>query len=239
MKNGPGTFVVVDGMDGSGKSTVIEMLKLELIAELFDVVTTREIGGTPIAEALRKLCFQTRPDEPLNSSAQTLMAFAARLQHTEHVILPAVQSGKLVLSDRYSSSTHVYQGILRREKALVNALESEFKGCGMVLDPDIYIYLNPKPEIAYARGVTREGLDNDAFKKNEQQARAIHAAYEVVFSRIRQQKQSTVLEIDTGCSMEELREKIKAVAKAIAAVSAIRVPAILMQQRARLNALKF
>ena len=238
MKQYPGMFVVVDGMDGSGKSTFVEMLKKELEYELVDVVKTREIGGTPIAEELRKLCFQTRADESVGSAAQTLMSFAARLQHTKHVIQPALQSGKFVVCDRYTSSTRVYQGILRQEKAMVRALEEEFTNSNLVLHPDLYIFLNVDPIRAYARGSARTGLDNDAFKKGQQQARAIHAAYEVVFSSIRREHKSPVLEINSDRPIEDLALIIPDVAKAIIRLSCIRDEQALLQRQMEINRTK-
>mgnify|MGYP000370233707 CR=1 FL=1 len=238
MKQYAGMFVVVDGMDGSGKSTVVEMLRQELEHQLVDVLKTREIGGTPIAEELRKLCFQTRPEEPLGSAAQTLMSFAARLQHTEQVIRPALQRGQFVVCDRYSSSTRVYQGILRQEKAMVETLEREFVTTGQVLNPDLYVFLNVDPIKAYQRGAARTGLDNDAFKKGEQQARVIHSAYEVVFDKIRREHKSPVLEINTARPMEEVAAIVKDLAKAIISLSTIKDQHQLIQRHMDLNRTK-
>lgn len=239
MKNYAGMFVVVDGMDGSGKSTVVDLLHRELERQLVVAMKTREIGGTPIAEELRRLCFQTRTEEPLGSAAQTLMSFAARLQHTEQVIRPALERGQFVVCDRYSSSTQVYQGILRGEKALVTEMEDEFTRVGQILDPDLYLFLNIDPELAYSRGAARSGVDNDAFKKGEQQARAIHSAYEVVFSRIRRQHRSPVLEINTACSKESLETVVRDVARLIVELSTIKNDFALIQRHKEINRTKF
>ncbi len=238
MKQYAGMFVVVDGMDGSGKSTVVEMLQKELQYQLVDVVKTREIGGTPIAEELRRLCFQTRENEPLGAEAQTLMSFAARLQHTEQVIQPALERGQFVVCDRYSSSTRVYQGILRKQKPLVQALEQDFLAAGKILSPDLYVFLNIDPIKAYQRGAARTGLDNDAFKKGEQQARVIHSAYEVVFAKIRREHKSPVLEIDTTRPMDEVAAIVKDLAKAIISLSAIKDQHVLIQRHMDINRTK-
>src|SRR6187399_111931 len=103
-----GQFVVVEGMDGSGKSECTAVLA-ELLRQIPpnpEVVQTYKVGGTPIGKKLRELCFRSRQDdgETVDPVARMLMIYASRLQHLRNVVLPATAAGKTVVSDRYVPS---------------------------------------------------------------------------------------------------------------------------------------
>ena len=103
-----GQFITFEGIDGSGKSTQLRMLAYELQTRGIDVLTTCEPGGTPLGRALREAFLETW--EPVTPMAE-LLAFAAdRAQHVEHLIKPAIEAGKVVISDRYADATYAYQG---------------------------------------------------------------------------------------------------------------------------------
>lgn len=104
-----GKFIVFDGNDGAGKSTQIELVEKALKERGIDVICTREPGGTPLAEDLRAMMLGT-DTEPMDAVTETLLAFAARRQHIERVIRPALEEGRWVLCDRYVMSTYAYQG---------------------------------------------------------------------------------------------------------------------------------
>ena len=108
-----GRFISVEGGEGAGKSTNIEGVRARLHAAGLRVVVTREPGGTPLAEEIRKLLLAPR-DEGVCEDTELLLVFAARMQHVERVIKPALARGDWVISDRFTDATIAYQGAGRR-----------------------------------------------------------------------------------------------------------------------------
>jgi dTMP kinase len=102
-------FVTLEGGEGAGKSTVLSALREFLLAREFEVVSTREPGGTPLAEQIRGLLLDPH-HEPPAAETELLLMFAARAQHVSEVILPALQRGAWVISDRFTDSSYAYQG---------------------------------------------------------------------------------------------------------------------------------
>lgn len=109
LKQKAGLFITVEGVEGAGKTTNIAYVRNWLEHAGIDLLSTREPGGTPLAEELRRLLLADR-DEPVAPSAELLMVFAARAQHLEQVIEPALASGRWVLCDRFTDATFAYQG---------------------------------------------------------------------------------------------------------------------------------
>jgi dTMP kinase len=105
-------FITLEGGEGAGKSTVLSALRDFLLARGFEVVSTREPGGTPLAEQIRSLLLDTH-HEPPAVETELLLVFAARAQHVREVILPALQRGAWVISDRFTDSSYAYQGVGR------------------------------------------------------------------------------------------------------------------------------
>lgn len=142
-----GYFISLEGPDGCGKTTQLEHIAARLRSLGRDVVTTREPGGTRLAEQLRS--FVLAPELIMNARTETLLYIAARADHAERIIKPALLAGKIVLCDRFSDSTEVYQGIVRGlPLAAVHAL-SEFATDG--LEPDLTILLDGDPDLLAAR----------------------------------------------------------------------------------------
>lgn len=104
-----GKFISLEGGEGSGKSTALNKIEAWLIAKNIPYVMTREPGGTPLAEQIRELVLSKR-DETVDVMAELLLVFAARAQHMNQVIVPALETGKWVISDRFIDSSYVYQG---------------------------------------------------------------------------------------------------------------------------------
>ncbi|MFC5569508.1 dTMP kinase [Lysobacter yangpyeongensis] len=102
-------FITLEGGEGAGKSTVLSALRGFLAERGFEVVSTREPGGTPLAEQIRGLLLDTHHESP-SAEAELLLMFAARAQHVREVILPALQRGAWVISDRFTDSSYAYQG---------------------------------------------------------------------------------------------------------------------------------
>ncbi|ODP32547.1 dTMP kinase [Pandoraea sp. ISTKB] len=145
----PGKFVTFEGIDGAGKSThvnaFVDALRQGLAAVGRDVVATREPGGTPLGEALRKLVL----DEPMDLETEALLMFAGRREHLAKVIEPALARGDWVVSDRFTDATFAYQGGgrgLSREK--LSILERWVQGSRQ---PDLTILFDLDPAIAAAR----------------------------------------------------------------------------------------
>ena len=102
----PGLFLTLEGLDGAGKSTHVQWLVDQLQQYGLEVVCTREPGGTPLGETLRQLLL----NEPMHLKTETLLMFAARCEHIETVIRPALARGAWVLCDRFTDATYAYQG---------------------------------------------------------------------------------------------------------------------------------
>jgi dTMP kinase len=150
--NHPGYFVSFEGIDGAGKSTHIDAFG-KLLQERYpnrEVVMTREPGGTPLGEQLRKLLL----DAPMHLETEALLMFAARREHIAQVIEPALQAGKIVISDRFTDASFAYQGGgrgLNLEK--LNELELWVQGRqnGILLQPDLTILFDLPGSVAEAR----------------------------------------------------------------------------------------
>ncbi len=107
--NSKGKFITIEGGEGAGKSTNIGFIQAFLADRGVELISTREPGGTVYAEKIRNLLLD-HDDEPLDSMAELLLIFAARAQHLNQLILPALNEGKWVLCDRFTDATYAYQG---------------------------------------------------------------------------------------------------------------------------------
>lgn len=104
-----GKFITIEGSEGAGKSTNLNYIKDFLEHKGIDFITTREPGGTPIAEKIRDLLLD-KANTALCDDAELLLMFAARVQHLNELIIPALKSGQWVISDRFTDATYAYQG---------------------------------------------------------------------------------------------------------------------------------
>ena len=109
MTVNPGKFITVEGVEGVGKTTNMTFIQSWLKQQGIEHITTREPGGTPLAEDIRKLLLSPRV-EAVNENTELLLMFAARAQHLAEVILPALECGQWVLCDRFTDATYAYQG---------------------------------------------------------------------------------------------------------------------------------
>ena len=148
-----GKFITLEGSEGAGKSTNLEVVQRVLDDHGIAHEVTREPGGTPLAEEIRELILNNR-EEPVAASTELLLMFAARVQHVEQKIKPLLADGVWVLCDRFIDATYAYQGYgrgigLQHIEALdAWLLES--------VQPDLTIYLDLPPEIGAARIANRE-----------------------------------------------------------------------------------
>ena len=166
-----GRFITIEGGEGAGKSTAQTFLADKLAARGISVLQTREPGGTPLAEAIRRNLLSLDEEAPVEM-AELLLVFAARAQHLAKVIEPALQQGQWVLCDRFTDATYAYQGAGRGlSAALIGKLEALVQGDRR---PDTVILLDMPPQIGLARAKARGALDR--FEQEGQ----------VFFERVRQ-----------------------------------------------------
>jgi dTMP kinase len=146
-----GRFITFEGIDGSGKSTQARRLAATLQARGLPVVLTREPGGSPGAEEIRRLLVEGDPHR-WSAETETLLFTAARRDHLERTILPALRAGRTVVSDRFADSTRVYQGAARSDaRALVDTLHALMIG----REPDLTFVIDMDPHQALSRGLAR------------------------------------------------------------------------------------
>jgi dTMP kinase len=148
----PGRFITFEGIDGSGKSTQARLLAAFLKAEGEDIVLTREPGGAPGAEEIRRLLVEGEP-ERWSPETEILLFTAARRDHLEKTIQPALDRGATVISDRFADSTRVYQGAARGSlRDLVDTLHSAV----IAKEPDLTFVIDMDPTEALQRGLARQ-----------------------------------------------------------------------------------
>jgi dTMP kinase len=154
-----GKFITLEGGEGVGKTTNLAFIKDYLSSHDISVVVTREPGGTALAEEIRNLLLD-KNSEAMSENAELLLMFAARAQHIQHVIDPALAQGKWVLCDRFTDATYAYQGGGRNMRmSAIEWLENLVQGA---LRPDLTLLLDAPIEIGIERA--RERGDFDRFE---------------------------------------------------------------------------
>ena len=150
-----GVFLTFEGIDGSGKSTQCRLLADALRAKGRDVVLTREPGGSTGAEEIRRLVLEGNPDR-WSAETELLLFTAARRDHLERTIEPALAAGKVVICDRFADSTRMYQGLSRGNlRAAVDQLHRLMIG----REPDLTMLIDMDPEIGLSRAKGRQGSE--------------------------------------------------------------------------------
>jgi len=151
-----GKFLTIEGTEGVGKSTNLAFVCDWLLQQGIDVVVSREPGGTPLAEEIRGLLLAKR-DESVDETAELLLVFAARAQHLQQVIKPALERGAWVLCDRFTDATYAYQGGGRGlNTTTIAQLETLVQGD---LRPDLTLILDIDVELGLNRARQRGELD--------------------------------------------------------------------------------
>ncbi|PLL11589.1 dTMP kinase [Tabrizicola sp. TH137] len=151
----PGLFLSFEGIDGSGKSTQARRLAESLRADGHAVTLTREPGGSPGAEEIRRLVLEGDPDR-WSAETEILLFTAARRDHLEKTIRPALARGEIVITDRFADSTRIYQGITRGDLvATVDRLHDLMIGT----EPDLTILVDIDPAIGLSRARARAGTE--------------------------------------------------------------------------------
>ena len=183
----PGYFITFEGIEGSGKSTQIKLLVDYLTEQQIPHLSTREPGGTPIAEAIRKILLDPLCSEML-PEAELLLYSASRAQHTGELILPALKAGKIVISDRYYDSTTAYQGAARDLDYEVIDLLNSFATFHTV--PNLTVLLDLPVEEGFRR------IDHRDLDRLEQEDISFHKKVRQQFLSIAKKHASRYLVLD-------------------------------------------
>ncbi|KZC87282.1 dTMP kinase [Neisseria flavescens] len=193
-------FITLDGIDGAGKSTNLAVMKAWFEKHQLPVLFTREPGGTPAGEALREILLN--PATQVSLRTETLLMFAARQQHLETVILPALKNGTHVVSDRFTDATFAYQGggrgvPLQDIATLEHWVQGDFR-------PDLTLLLDVPLEVSMARiNQTRE---KDRFEQEE--AEFFNRVREVYLQRANEQPERYAV-IDSSQSLGTVKNQIE------------------------------
>jgi dTMP kinase len=193
-----GLFITLEGGEGTGKSTQAARLAASIRAGDREVVATREPGGTPGAEAIRALLVTGETDR-WSPAAESLLMYAARLDHVERVIIPALARGAVVVCDRFADSTRAYQGAGGgADTQLIAALESEVRGrCW----PDLTLILDLDPATGLARAESRAGGET----RFEAKGVAFHQRLRAAFLAIAADEPNRCLIIDAADDIDAVR----------------------------------
>ena len=190
-------FISFEGTEGVGKSTLIASLNKALSGE-YDVVITREPGGTPLAEQIRELLL-TPKQELMNSATELLLIYAARVQHVDQVILPALAQNKVVLCDRFVDASVAYQhGGRGMDKSQIDLLTNTF----VAKMPDLTFWLDLPVEQGMQRAKNRGALDRFEQEKTEF-FKSIQASYR----QLAEQNPQRIIRLDASQSAEQLFEE--------------------------------
>ena len=166
-----GIFITIEGIDGTGKSTQFRLLARHLRGRGIRVCATREPGGTKVGEKVRRILLASKTGK-LAAHAELALIYAARAQHLEQVVRPALARGEMVVSDRYNDASFAYQGY-GRQLGVETVRAFDRLVCGTT-QPDLTIVLDLEPRRALARAHGRETLRNSRQGRFEGQGLAFH-----------------------------------------------------------------
>lgn len=197
-----GLFITLEGPEGAGKSTNREYLAERLRERGVDVLLTREPGGTPLAERIRELLLDPS-GEPMAADTELLLVFAARAQHLQQVIRPALAKGCVVLCDRFTDATYAYQGggrglSIERIAQLEQFVQGELR-------PDLTLIFDLPVEVGLARAAARGRLD-----RFEQEGRGFFEAVRQAYLQRAAQAPQRYRVLDAGQTLAQVQADIDA-----------------------------
>jgi dTMP kinase len=191
-------FITLEGIEGAGKSTAAQFLSDFLKQNKINVLLTREPGGTPLGETLREQLL----NYPMHSDAELLLMFAARAEHWQHKIKPALQQNQWVICDRYIDSSYAYQGAGRGiEIEKISALENTFF---KEAQPDLTFIFDLSPEIGLQRAEKRGKLN-----RFEQETLDFHQRIRESFLKRAMNDKKRFQIIDASLPIEQIQETLK------------------------------
>jgi dTMP kinase len=196
-----GLFITFEGPDGSGKSTQARMLAERLRGEGRPVLESVEPGGTPIGQQIRRILLDPANQE-LTATAELLLMFAARAQNVEQWILPALDQGKIVISDRFTDSSIAYQGA-GRGLGRNTVLELDGIACKGLI-PDLTICIDIDTETGLSRALGRGGVDT----RLEEQAIEFHQRARAAYHELARMEPQRFRLIDGNGTPEEIAANV-------------------------------
>ncbi|MES2857032.1 MAG: dTMP kinase [Bdellovibrionota bacterium] len=205
MPQSQARFLVFEGLDGSGKSTLIQGLNLELKRSNLNTRLTREPGGTPLAEDIRRLLLRTDGEVP-HPSTELLLYSASRAQHVAEVIQPSLKSGAWVLCDRFSASTVSFQSFARKvPRANVDWL-NRFAEQGTA--PDLYVLVDVTVDECERRQALRTNQSGQAADRMERENRNFHEAVREGYLAQAKEEPERWLKLDGTLSPGDLVDRV-------------------------------
>lgn len=201
-----GFFITFEGGEGAGKSTQIELLAAKLRAKKYAILVTREPGGSPGAEAVRHVLLSGAA-EPFGPKMEALLFAAARSDHVEQVIRPAIERGAIVLCDRFIDSSRVYQGVTGGLDPAFMEVVEQVSINGMV--PDMTLILDIDPAEGLKRAAVRRS-PNDVPDRFEKETVSVHQQRREAFLAIAASEPQRCVVIDASRSPGEVEDAITA-----------------------------
>ena len=200
-----GLFITLEGIEGAGKSTVVDFIEDFLTKEGHDVIKTREPGGTVIGEQIREILLKNE-NYTLTYDTELLLVFSARAQHIQEVILPALSSGKTILCDRFTDASYAYQGGGRGiDASRINLLEKWVQGD---LRPNLTLLFDLDVSIGMQR--TKKRSDADRFEQEE--INFFEKIRNTYLERAKNEPQRFRI-INSALSLENVKEQIVTILK--------------------------
>jgi len=193
-------FVTFEGVEGSGKTTQLRRLSEDLAAKGVPHTVTREPGGTPLADEIRKLLLSPR-EEPVFPETELLLYEAARAQHARGFILPALAAGRAVLCDRFCDATAAYQAHARGLPAEAVEWLNGFAAAGLV--PDLTLLFDLSPEAGFSR-ITGRPAD-----RMERESLSFHRAVREGYLRLLERHPDRIVRFDATLPVEEVYRKVR------------------------------
>ncbi len=199
-----GRFVTFEGGEGAGKTTQLARLAERLKTRGIAVVTTREPGGTPTAEAVRTFLLKGRGKE-LGRDAEAIIFAAARADHVRNLIAPALAAGKWVLCDRFIDSTRAYQGAAGVDTRIITALERVAVG---TTRPDLTLVFDIPAEIGMQRAAARSGKGGPGLDRFERDTLEEHEKRRAAFLEIARHEPGRCVVIDATRPEDEIEGQV-------------------------------
>jgi dTMP kinase len=200
-------FITFEGPDGSGKTTQIRLLAEWLREQGYQVVLTREPGGTEISDQIRQIVHDLH-NAAMNARTEILLYSASRAQHVAQLIRPALATGKVVISDRYADSTMAYQGYGRQLDLTALRMITVFATGGLV--PDLTLYFDIAPE----EGLRRRQVGGDEWNRLDAEATDFHQRARAGYLELIKQEPERWVVIDANRSREEVQAQVRAAVQA-------------------------
>jgi dTMP kinase len=201
-----GVFITAEGIEGSGKTTQLNRLAETLRTQGFEVVETREPGGTPVAEDIRRLLLQMA-GEPITPQGEVLLVLAARSQHVAHVIYPALRRGAMVLCDRFFDSTVTYQGYARGVDIAQLVRLNRFATNGLV--PDLTLLF----DVPVSVGLARRRHQIDGQNRLDRESVAFHERVHKGFLALARQQGRRIMKVNAKQSPDVVARRVESLVK--------------------------